>query len=94
MTTIVTDIPTGLVWELINMPSPLNFEVYTTQLDGVKYFRPYHPIERYEFEEFFHFMAHCEDYTSERIVVKNPNKKSAQPVTQVAITKNGQWVRC
>ena len=75
MTTIVNKVPSGLIWKLKELPYPLNFKVYSSIQDGVHYFRPHCAIHRCEFEDFFHFSSHCEDYTSTRVVVKDPKKK-------------------
>ena len=91
MTSIVAIIPDGLGWSMYQMPAPLGFWVYRTVIDNIQFFRPFEPIHSCEFEEFFHFGAHCSGYDIDRVVIKNSQKPMYKPVTPVIITKDGHW---
>ena len=91
MTSIIPIIPNNFSWTVYRMPRPLNFWVYRSVVDTIQFFRPYEPINNQEFEEFFHFGAHCSGYDSDRVVIKNSQKPRYKPVTPVIITKEGHW---
>lgn len=88
MTCIVPLIPSNHKWDLYEMPEPLNFWVRRTIIEGVEYFRPFERCKRCEFEDFFHFGAHCKGYDINRTVTKNPYS----PMKHVIITKEGHWM--
>tara|TARA_B110000211_G_C13943969_1_gene493033 strand:- start:769 stop:918 length:150 start_codon:yes stop_codon:yes gene_type:complete len=44
-----------------------------------------------EFEEFFHFGAHCAGYDMNRIVIKDSQKPQYNPLVRVTITEEGLW---
>ena len=91
MTTIVGITPESLSWRYYKMPCPLNFNVRRAVVDNIQFFRPVERIERFEFEEFFHFGAHCEGYDENRVVIKDSSKPQYSPVTYVIIDKDGFW---
>jgi len=90
-TSIVNISPDSFTWHLVKMASPLNFMVYKTVIDNISFYRPYESIRRNEFEEFFHFGAHCEGYDMNRVVIKNSQKPRYKPVVPVTITEEGLW---
>lgn len=91
MTTVVPIISSKLYWKLYKMPHPHNFFVYRSIIDNIEFFRPFEPLKRCEFEEFFHFGPHCKGYDTDRVVIKNSQKPYYKPITDVTITKEGHW---
>uniref|UniRef100_A0A6C0B5Z4 Uncharacterized protein n=1 Tax=viral metagenome TaxID=1070528 RepID=A0A6C0B5Z4_9ZZZZ len=91
MTSIIYIAPENFTWKLYQMPQPLSFQVYRTVIDNISFYRPYEPIYRCEFEEFFHFGAHCDGYDINRVVIKNSQKSKYIPVTRVTVTQDGLW---
>ena len=73
------------------MPYPYRFRVYRTVIDNIEFFKPYEPLHQCEFEEFFHFGPHCQGYDTDRVVIKNSQKPSYSPITDIKISKDGFW---
>ena len=83
MTSIINVNPSNFTWNLTTMSYPLNFKVYRTVIDNISFYRPYEVIHKNEFEEFFHFGAHCEDYDKNRVVIKNSQKPTYKSIVNV-----------
>lgn len=91
MTSVVHIAPDNFTWALYQMPPPLNFRVYRTVIDNISFYRPYESLRMCEFEEFFHFGAHCAGYDMNRIVIKDSQKPQYNPLVRVTITEEGLW---
>ena len=91
MTDIVAINPKSLSWSLIEMPATYRFRTWRAVVDNISFYKPFEPLNQCEFEEFFHFGAHCQGYDSGRVVVKNSQKALYNTVVRVNISKDGFW---
>ena len=89
MTTIIYIPPDKFTWVLYQMPPPLDFWVYRIVIDNISFYHPFEPVHTCEFEEFFHFGAHCSGYDMDRVVIKDSQKPGYKPVARVTDTKDG-----